>query len=595
VRSARARPNAKARAAVLVGVVASYIAAVNLVRYFRPAVLLDVDPAWALPRLLLGLTVFAGAAAAGVAAAALCFRFSGSAVATAEQRPVPLSRGTLLAIALSACLLGAFLRVGFLEWTTTGFFQDHISLVEPTLALQKSLRDFSDTIRPVPFPHAFGVVGVLYLEAFRWCLDGFGVTVFGIQFLSALSGTLCLATVWALARRLLPQGGWALAVLALAGMRWHLILSLWGFHGIAVTLLLDVAALGIAEARRRDRLSWSVASGAAAGVAAHVYLSAWIGAAALALWAAWPSRSGVPAKRRAVMALVFAAGLAVTAAPLFLFRGSRSFAYFSRTSYNNVLLEIRRTGSLLPPFAAAADALVSPWFLGDPIPRQDLPGRSRLGWILGIPVAVALARALARPKDEVSGFLLAQGAAAFAAAVAGGQAHLPHGFRFAYLTTVTAVAAASGVVAIVGALEPRARRAGAAAVIGLLAVSGALAARDGLLEWPLRKETFDSFAAMDFLIGKAAARWEDFGEVQVSEGLGFSRVTIETVRRFRIGVAPPSGRRRPYRAFRVTPPGIAGRPGERVVERVRDGWGREWAVVSGEKLGGRSAAAPVRE
>lgn len=589
--SARARPGARARTALLVALAASLVAAVDLVRAFRPAVLLDPDPSWAVPRLLLALAVAAGAAAAGGAAAAAFWYFSGSPLATAPEAPAPFRPKTLLAIGLTALVLGALLRLLFLEWTTKGFFLDHISLVSPTLALQKNLRDFSDAIRPVPFgvPEPFGVVGVLYLEAFRWSLDRFGVTVFGIQFLSALSGTLCLVTVWALARRLLPRGGAALAVLALAGMRWHLILSQWGFSGLAVTPLLDVAALGMAQARRRDRLAWAAAAGAAAGVAAHVYLSAWIGAGALGLWALWPSERGYAAMRRVRLGLAFAAGLAVTAAPLFLFRTSRSVAYFERTSHNNALLEIRRTGSLLPPFAAAADALVSPWLLGDPIPRQDLPGRSRLGWILGIPVAVALARALARPRDEVSGFLLAEAAAALAAAVAGGQAHLPHGFRFAYLTTVTGLAAASGVLLLVGALPAHKRRAAAAAAVGLLAVSGALGARDALLEWPLRRETFESFAAQDYLIGKAAARWEDLGEVRVSSGLGSSPITIDAVRRYRIGVGAPVRRRGAARLFRVVPPGAGAGPEERVVERVRDGWGREWAVVLGRR-GGRGGS-----
>jgi hypothetical protein len=35
------------------------------------------------------------------------------------------------------------------------------------------------------------------------------------------------------------------------------------------------------------------------------------------------------------------------------------------------------------------------------------------------------------------------------------------------------------------------------------------------------------------------------------------------------------------RSFRVAWPGDPGRPGERRVERIRDPWGREWAMVWG--------------
>ena len=581
----RVRPAGESRAAVLVGVAAAFVAAVDLVRLARPALLLDADASWTLLRLLLWLGVGAGAGAAGIAAAALFRILAGGPLASADEAPVPFRRGTLAAIALGALVAGAALRLCFLDWTTRGFFQDHISLVEPTLALSGTWRDFADAIRPVPFgvKEPFGVIGVLYLEAFRWSLHRFGVTVFGIQFLSAASGTICLATAGALGRRLLPQGGSALSILALAGMRWPLILSQWGYHGIAVTPVLDVASLAMIASRQRDRGRWAAASGLAAGVAAHVYLSAWIGAAALALFAAWPGELAGSAARRLRRVALFAAGFTAAAAPLFLLRDARSVAYFERPAHHSAWLEIRRTGSPLPPFAAAADALVAPWFLSDPIPRHDLPQRTRLGPILGAAVGLALLRALLRPGREVSAFLLSQAGAAFAAAVAGGQAFLPHGFRFAYLSTVTAVAAAAGVMALLGALPESRRRAGAIAATGLLALSGALGARDAILAWPARVETFEAFAGQDYLIGRAAARWEDFGAVRLEDGLGFSPITIGTVFHHRIGEPPANPRRDRPRGFRVAPPGATAEPGERVVERVDDPWGRPRAVVFGRR------------
>ena len=93
-----------------------------------------------------------------------------------------------------------------------------------------------------------------------------------------------------------------------------------------------------------------------------------------------PARAG---RARGIRAGVFVAGFAACAAPLFLFREGRTAPYFARAADHNVVLEMRRERSLLPPLAAAADAVASPWLLADPTPRHDLPGRARLGWLLG--------------------------------------------------------------------------------------------------------------------------------------------------------------------------------------------------------------------
>ncbi len=210
----------------------------------------------------------------------------------------------------------------------------------------------------------------------------------------------------------------------------------------------DVASLLALRARRRSSPAAALAAGALAGLGAHVYLAAWIVVAALAAFVAWPQ--GAPSKGKLRLAGLVLAGFALAAAPLFFLREGRRVPYFSRTGDHNVVTEIRRQGSLLPPLAAAADAIGGPWLLSDPSPRNDLPGRRRLGWILGLPVLVALCRSIRRPREDVSALLLAQAAAALAACVAAGQADSPNGARFAYLIGPTAVAVAAGTLALVG-------------------------------------------------------------------------------------------------------------------------------------------------
>jgi hypothetical protein len=289
-------------------------------------------------------------------------------------------------------------------------------------------------------------------------------------------------------------------------------------------------------------------------------------------------------------AVAFGFGVLLAASPLFLLREGRQQALFERVSYQNVLVEMQNARSPMPLFSAAAEALPSPWFVPDPEAINDLPGRSRLGWIIGLPFALALARSLLFPRQDFSALLLSHGLAALAAAVASGEARNPHGTRFAYLTTLTAVAAAAGVLQLLTSVPASWRRASAAAAVGLLSISGALAARDALAVWPLHRATFESYAGQNTLLGLGAARWEKYGRVDVTAALGRTKSTVETVRRYRLDpfgsltAAAPGERPAPReRCFRIVAPHAVAEPNERVVERVRDAWGREWGIVLGRR------------
>ena len=571
--------------ALLVGAGAAFVAAVLLARTIGPTLLADPEASWALPRLLLGLALAGGAAAAGVAAASGFLAWSRSRVSDVPLEGLALGRTTLVAIAAAGFLAGCAVRFYALDRIPVPLWVDDISLVEPTVDLAGTWSDFADSIRPAPYgvSKPFGTVGVLYLELRRLAFELVGVNVFGVRLPAAVAGCFSLLTAAWLGRALLPTGGGTLALLALAGMRWHLILCRWGWQAVVVTPLADLAALFLLRARRSGRAPAAILAGVMAGLGAHVYLVAWVVAVALVLFALWPGATEPP-RRRVVVAAGFATGFLVAVAPLFLFRENRAAPYFVRVQDHSLLLEMQRARSPMPFFSAAAEAPLSPWFIPDPVPINDLPGRSRLGWILGVPVAVALARALRRPNAEISAFLLCQAAAAFAASVASGLGHAPNGYRFGCLTTVAAVAAAAGGLWLVGLAPAAHRRAASLAFVGLLAVNGAFSARDALVVWGESRVTFDYFHGPDTLLARALVRWEGCGPVQENLALVHSPITFGAVRRYRLdpwareetAVRLPADRRK---TFRIHPPGTEGGPGNRVVERVRDVWGREWGVV----------------
>lgn len=583
-------------AAVFFGGAVAFVVGERLVEAIRPALLLDPDPGWALMRLLLWIGLLSATAAIGALSAALFLLWTRSRFSARELAPLPFRAATLVLIAVSAVTAGAVLRITALDRIPPSLWIDDVSLIAPALALHGDLTDFADSIRAAPYgvPRPYGSVGVFYLELYRLALRVLGPTVFGVRFLSAAAGILSLVTAMLLGRALLPRGGGALAALVLAGLRWHLVLSRWAWNAIVLAPFVDVAALLVLRARRTRSLPAAFAAGLIAGLATHVYLAAWVAAAALVALAAWPAeRKSAPLPRLRLL-LAFGVAFALASAPLFLLKAGRTSPYFARAADHSVLREVGYMHSPLPAFAAVADSLTAPWFGVDPFGHHDLPGKTRLGWILGIPVAVAFGRSLLRPRDVFSAFLLAEGGAGFAASVAGGRAGLPDSYRFGYLTTVTAVAAAGGLLCIFGWVAPAWRRVAALAAIGLVAVSGALAARDALLRWPTLPGTFDGFHGQDTLLARAMLRWERYGEVRFAPDLAHSVITVEGVRRYRLDpdLARDALPRRPSsaRQFRLVPPGVPARPGEKLVERVLDAWGREWAWV----YGAASSGAPIR-
>ena len=584
----------ESRGATLVGGAVAFVAAVTLIRFLRPALLVDLDHAWLLPRLVLQLVLLTATVSAGGVSAAMFLLWSRDRRVLAALQPLSFRRGSLVVLATLAVLLGTMVRFWDLERLPEPLWVDDLSLISPALALRGDWTDFSNSVRRVPYGirSSHGTVGVLYLELFRISLQNVGTSVSGVRLPSALAGALSLVTASLLGRALLPRGGGALAGLVLAGLRWHLIMSRWAWVAIALVPVLDVATLILIFARRRRSFAAAAVSGLIAGIAAHFYLAAWIAGAALFAFAVWP-RDSADKKHRLSLGLTFLVGFLGAATPLVLLHEAQTTAYFSRLQDNNLVLEFRRTKSLMPALAVTADSILAPWFAADPVARHDLPHRSRLGPILGLPIAAILARSLLRPREEISGFLLAHCATAFGASVLWGQAGHPNGFRFAYLTTVTAVAASAGTLFLLSFASRPNGRAGSMIAVGLIALTGVIGGRDALSRWSRDRATFDAFDGKRTLIGRAATRWENYGTVMVDESLTpaeGSQIVIEAIRRYRlepdgqgtvIGSVPSqgSGRRSPERVFRVVPPNTIPEPAERLVEHVQDGWNRDWAIV----------------
>jgi hypothetical protein len=282
--------------------------------------------------------------------------------------------------------------------------------------------------------------------------------------------------------------------------------------------------------------------------------------------------------RRYLRGLVHARDL-----PLFLPGSAEDPPYFVRAGNHNVLSEIRHQKTVLPLFSAAADALAAPWFVPEPTPWADLPGRSRLGLLLGGCLAVAYGRAFLRPREELSGLLLAHAAAACVSAVAQGESGHPNGYRYVYLAVPAALGIASGFLALLGSVPDRAKRIAALAGIGAVAITGTLGARDACLMWPEARATFVQFGGCGTLLGEAADRWSLHGSTVIDPApYGDLRIAgiVQRYALTRRPAFPPGGRPRSPSMFHVVadrPEALA--PSERVVERVVTPWGDPCGLV----------------
>ena len=589
------RPEGKPRAAILVGLAVSFVIAIDAIRLIRAELLVDPEPSWAVVRLFLIVLVVSISAAAGAFASAAFLFWSRTRLSGENPPPLALRRGAIGVFTVGAIVLAAVFRFVALDRLPPVLYIDEVCLVPPALALEGSWHDLRDSVRFLPVASgvrsADPVIGVIYLEGYRLLLKLWGVTVFGIRFHVAFFGTLSVLTTALLARSLLPRGGGMLAAVALAGLRWSLILSRFGWNALALAPIADLSALILLRARRRASLPAAFAGGLVAGIGTQVYLGSWIVALALGGFLLWPQPQSVALLRRTRLVLVFFGGFLLVASPVLFLRKDHSQSYFARASDQNLLRDMHRKKSWMPGLAVAADSFQAPWFVPDPLPRQDLP-KSRLGWLVGVPLAVGFLRALRNPREDLSALLFSHAGAAGAACLYWGQPGHPNGLRFAYLTTLTAVGAAAGALWLAGLAPPFLRRSAGWVAVGGLAISSILGARDALLVWADSPRTFRAFDGANTLLAREALRWERYGTVDVDPSFARS-LTYRVVHDYRLDpdsepgllLGRPAGvGKNQGLCFRIVPSGASRERGERPVEVISDSLVKDGAVILGRAV-----------
>ena len=258
-------------------------------------------------------------------------------------------------------------------------------------------------------PHE--MIGVAYLRVLRGCLHALGATLEALRLPSLVGGVASLATAGLLARALLPGGrvapwpswpsrvcGGTSSCRCPGGTRCSSSRS-WTWRRSACSPRGAAARWAPARRRRRGARDRRRTSTSRPGSRARLCSSSPLA-----------RRGGAPRRRdRGARGRVRRGLRARRVAALPLSRGTQPALLRPLGAAQPRCARSGTRSRWLPAFAAAADALPAPWLIPDPEGRHDLEGASRLGWIVGIPVAVALARALRSPRQELSGLLCRAG------------------------------------------------------------------------------------------------------------------------------------------------------------------------------------------
>jgi 4-amino-4-deoxy-L-arabinose transferase-like glycosyltransferase len=296
-------------------------------------------------------------------------------------------RAQILLLALITLTAAAF-RFWQLDAIPPGFHYD-----EAYEALEAWRVVTQDGYRPIFFPGNFGVEpAFIYLLslAFRVAEPSPAVA----RSVAALAGTLTVPALYLLVREMrrsepvIPPATPLLAAASLAIMRWHILFSRVAIEPVLVPLALVLMLWLLWRSYRTNQVwSWALL-GAVAGLGLYTYpagrlLPAVLGAALLALWLA--DRSSFRGRWPGVV-LAGATGVAVIA-PLALNWLQHPDQLLLRSSQ---IAGSGQGGDQWTLWGNLVATLASINILGDPDPRNNLPGAPALDPFLSLPFAVGL-------------------------------------------------------------------------------------------------------------------------------------------------------------------------------------------------------------
>ncbi len=297
--------------------------------------------------------------------------------------------------------------------------------------------------------------GYLYYMAGLFKL--FGANWWSLKAASLIPAILTVPAVYLLGRLLFGPLAGLSAMLLIAVSRWHLSMSRWGWNQTAPPLFQVLAFFFLVRGLRDRRALDYALSGLLTGLGFYTYLSSRLAAATLVLYVGfwlWTD----PAGPRAALArcwrglALLLAGTLVAAAPLAVTYLTNPFSFSNRASEISVLRDIRDQQSLAPLLANLRDMLVFFHQTGDLQGKHNLPGEPMADPTTGLLLAVGLAYALLRWRDQRSGLLLLWLVLGLAGSFLSSHSESPQSYRAMTALPAVALLAAAALDRIARAL-----------------------------------------------------------------------------------------------------------------------------------------------
>ena len=320
-----------------------------------------------------------------------------------------LSRRTLILLALVS-LLAFCLRLYRLDEIPPGLHHDEaLNGIEARDLLRSGNR---------PIYIGSGFNGEPLLEYSMMLSEAaFGQTAFAVRLPAALYGVLTMPVVFLLVLELsrrtrpgyLSAGMQALAcTFILATLYWHLNASREGYKPVFLPLFCALTFLCLLKALHSPRaMLWTVLAGLTLGLGFYTYPSIrflYPVVALFILFSMWRDRP----EWRSHLARAASIGLLalIVFAPLGAYYVQHPDAFFTRQ--NQVGIWVTQPGGLPAALLDNALKVAGMFFVrGDLNPRQNLPGRPALDWILAAGFVLGLARALWGWKQPTNFLVLA--------------------------------------------------------------------------------------------------------------------------------------------------------------------------------------------
>ena len=237
-----------------------------------------------------------------------------------------------------------------------------------------------------------------YLYYMALVLRLLGANWLGLKWASLIPAILTIPAVYLLGRLVLGPRPALLAMVLMAGSRWHLTMSRWGWNETAPPLLELLGCYFLLRGLRDRKACDFALGGLLSGLTLYTYLSSRLVLAAILLFLGYRLIADRTGLRNAIRqsgagVLIFLLAILIAVAPLAVTYATDQFTFTHRVAELSIFRQVSQDASIQPLLQNLLDMLRFFHQVGDFRGKHNLPGMPMLDPITGLFFAIGLAYA----------------------------------------------------------------------------------------------------------------------------------------------------------------------------------------------------------